>query len=188
MTQQTPNAPGRAQRSMLGMVGAMLVLLAVVGVFVAARSALRNDLEVRPTAVDYLAAVDAAQANGIRVYYPSEIPQDWIVTSVKLPQSAGQPWGLGMLTEDGRFVGVRQESESAEDLAQARLGEDAEVTSAAQIDVGELTGWRTVVPGADHEADRGVVTVVGEESVVVYGSADASSISRIAASLTSKDR
>ena len=85
---------------MLGMVGAMLVLLVVVGVFVAVRSFLRTDLDVKPTPVDYLAAVDAAQANGIEVFYPSAVPEGWVVTSVKLPSAAGEPWGLGMLTDD----------------------------------------------------------------------------------------
>jgi hypothetical protein len=52
------------------MVGAMLVLLALLGALVAFRSLTRPEVEVRPTAIDYLAAVDGAQANGIRVFYP----------------------------------------------------------------------------------------------------------------------
>lgn len=188
MSQQTPNVPARAQRSMLGMVGAMLVLLVVVGVFVAVRSFLRADLDVKPTPVDYLAAVDAAQANGIEVFYPSAVPEGWVVTSVKLPSAAGEPWGLGMLTDDGQFVGVRQESQTAEDLAKQRLGQGARVTSAAAVDSDELTGWRTVVAGADHEDDRGLVAVSDDRAVIVYGSADASSISEIAAALTSTQR
>ena len=188
MTEPTPNVPARAQRSMLGMVGAMLVLLAVVGAFVAARSALRTDLEVKPTPVDYLTVVDAAQENGIRVFYPSELPEGWIATSVKMPPAQGQPWGLGMLTKEGQFVGVRQEDQSAQDLVEDRLGQGAQITSPATVDGGEVTGWRTVVGGADHEDESGLIAVIGDESVLVYGSADASSISRMAGSLTSADR
>ncbi len=141
-----------------------------------------------PTPVDYLAAVDAAQENGIAVFYPDEIPDGWIVTSVAVPLAPGQPWGLGMLTEDGRFVGIRQESQSAEELAQDRLGEGAQITAQAGVDTAELTGWRTVLPGADHEDDRGLITVIDGESVLVYGSADAAELARVATSLTAAKR
>lgn len=59
--------PGRYQRSFSGMLGALVVLLLVIGGFVAFRAVTRDDLEVEVETVDYLETVGFAQDGDLTV-------------------------------------------------------------------------------------------------------------------------
>lgn len=160
--------PGRYQRSANGLVGAMLVLvLAVVG-FVVFRSVFTRDLEVEPEPIDYLAAVEAAQSAGHEVAYPPALPAGWIATNVDLSPAGQEPrWFLALLTDDGRFVGVRQEDDSVEDLLEEHVDGDTEETE--PLRAGDLVEeWEGY---ADDGGDRAYVAELGEETLLVYGSA-----------------
>ena len=173
--------PGRYQRSASGMVGAILVLLLLIAAFVGFRALNRDELEVRPEPVDHLAVVEALQQNGSRVAYPATLPDGWQVNSVDSGPGDEPTWGLGMLTEDDRFAGVRQDSASTADLVEEYVDEDA--TPGDPVTVGgDLGGrWSTFT---DAEGDTALATELGDATVLVYGSAPASDLRSLAESLT----
>lgn len=174
--------PGRYQRSASGLVGALLVLLLVVGGIVLVRALGRHELEVRPEVVDYLPVVEVVQDAGQRVAYPRELPDGWQATSVESAPGGAAVFGLGMLTDDERFAGVRQESEPLSDLVEVYVDEDATPEGTVQAGTGELAGeWRTFT-------DEGGDLAFGRESpdttVLVYGSASRADLLELLNELT----
>ncbi len=161
--------PGRYQRSASGLVGALLVLLLVVAGIVLVRALGRNELEVRPEAVDYLPVVEVVQEAGQRVAYPRELPDGWQATSVESAPGSAAVFGLGMLTDDEQFAGVRQESEPLSDLVEVYVDENATPAGTVQAGTGELAGeWRTFT---DEGGDTGFGLEGPDTTVLVYGSA-----------------
>ena len=110
--------PGRYTRSTNGLVAALVVTVLAVLAFVVWRAAFRQELEVRPEPYDYLAAVEGAQAAGVDVVYPGDLPEGWMATRVLLRQGERPEWGISLLTDEERFVGVRQREDSVEDLVE----------------------------------------------------------------------
>ena len=173
--------PSRYQRSASGLVGAILVLLLAIGAFVGFRALNREELEVRPEPVDHLAAVEALQQEGATVVYPASLPEGWQVTSVESVPGEELAWGLGMLTADDRFAGVRQEPASTADLVEEYVDEDATPGDPVTV-AGELGGrWSTFT---DAEGDTALTTQHDGATVLVYGSAPASDLRTLAESLT----
>ena len=123
--------PGRYQRSVSGMVGAMLVLLLVVAAYVGFRALNRDNIEVEPETVDYLEAVQFAQDADWTVVYPPSVPQGWRSTSVESQQ--GEAWGIGFLTPGG-FAGLHQSDTAASDLLETYV--DEETTELAPVEIG----------------------------------------------------
>ena len=106
--QQPVGRAGRYQRSIAGGVGSMIVLIAVVLAFVAFRAVFRDNDAVDVEPVDYLAVVAPAQEAGIQLVYPPSLPEGWTATSVDFVPGERPAFGVGMLTDDDLFVGVRQ--------------------------------------------------------------------------------
>ncbi len=173
--------PGRYQRSASGMVGAILVLLLLIGAFVGFRALNREELEVRPEPVDHLAVVEVLQQEGVRVVYPATLPEGWQVTSVESKPGDEPMWGLGMLTDDDRFAGVRHEATAPADLVAQYVDEDAVAGDPVTLG-GDLAGrWSTFT---DADGDTALVIERGDATVLVYGSARASDLRTLAESLT----
>ena len=162
------------------MVGALLVLLLVIGAFVGFRALNRDELEVEPERVDYLAAVEAAQSGDWGVAYPATLPSGWRATSIDA--AADVEWGLGFLTPDG-FAGVRQSDESVADLLETYV--DEETTSRPAVEVGgDLDGrWEAY---EDADGDLAYVTEVGDQTLLVVGSAPAGALLTLAERLTTE--
>lgn len=177
MSANTPSA----QRSVPGMIGAMLVLLLVIGLFVTARSFTRDNREVPPTPVDYLAAVAAAQDLGLPVLYPAELPKEWVVTSVAVPRTVEQPWGMGLLTGERRFIALREESGTEQALVRAEMGAEAQIEGAVDLPGAMVTGWRRVTS----PDETGLVARRAGGVVLVYGTADQPALETLAIALTS---
>jgi hypothetical protein len=101
---------GGYQRSFAGMVGAVLVLVLGIGVFVVLRDFDRVDPAgpVRP--VDYATpAKFAQQAAHFELLTPPRLPDGWAATSVRFDDTPGkQSWHLGVLTDQQRYIGVEQ--------------------------------------------------------------------------------
>jgi hypothetical protein len=158
---------------MAGMIGAMIVVVAVIVGFVIFRSAFRNDVDVKPEAVDYLESVALAEDAGFDVVYPESLPSGWTATSVDLAAGDRPEWGLGVLTGSGSFVGLHQADRSVDELLDTYV--DKEVTAgdpvAAAPDV--APSWET---WSDEGGDRGYTAEVGSDTVLVYGSASAAEI------------
>jgi hypothetical protein len=166
--------PSRYTRSFSGMTGALIVTVVFVLAFVTWRGLFRGDTDDTPAAVDWEASVRLAEDAGYRAVHPRELPAGWIATSVDPLFARDDPrWGLGVLTDDGSFIGIRQQDASVAELVEeyvdekADAGEDATVTS-------EITDtWQT---WSDEGGDHGFSTELGDEALLVYGSAPVADI------------
>ncbi|WP_426241666.1 DUF4245 domain-containing protein [Nocardioides sp. LHG3406-4] len=173
--------PGRYQRSAAGMVGALLVTVIAILGFVGLRALNRNDLEASPETVDYLEAVRNLQGAGRQVAYPPSLPGGWRVTSIDSVPGDHPVWGLGMLTDRGDFVGVRQEDESADDLVEAYVDEEATQGDPVSAPGSLAPSWET---WTDQGGDVGYAADVDGETVLVYGSAGVDDVRELLERLT----
>src|SRR4051794_7883280 len=152
----------RYNRSFGGMVGAMVVLLLVIGAFVVFRDLNRNDPPSPVHAVDYgTPARFARQAATFDLVAPKQLPAGWIATSVRFGNGRDQSWHLGCLTGDRRYVGLEQEDAPLDSMLQEFVGEDA--TRRADVAVGGRTWESWTTPDEDRALVRetpGVTTVV----------------------------
>jgi hypothetical protein len=169
-TRQPAGRPGRYDRSFSGLIGAMVVLVLVVGAFVVWRGLFRdNDFEpVEP--LDYAETVSIAQESGFDPVYPSSLPDGWEATSVDLdPTSSRQNtvWALGVLTDERRFVGVSQ-GDQLDDMVELWFADDVEETGTETLDSELADEWTRY---ADSEGEVGYAAEVGGEDVLVHGSA-----------------
>lgn len=166
---------------MAGMVGAMLVVVAVIVGFVVLRSALRPGVEVQPEPVDYLESVETAERAGLDVVHPRTLPAGWRATSVDLRAGDRPEWGLGVLTGSGAFVGLRQADRSAGELLDTYV--DEETTAGGPVDAAAAVAprWES---WSDEGGDLGYTAEVEGETVLVYGSAPATEIEQFMALLT----
>lgn len=162
--------PGRYQRSSNGLIGALIVTLLAIGAFVLVRSLTRADAEVDRDPVDYAAAAEAARDAGFDVIAPASLPEGWNATSVDLEQTDPPLWGLGLLTDEDKFVGLRQEDDSVEDLVEAYIDEDPLEGDPLELDSVVGSTWQT---WTDEGGDTGYSIEYGDQAVLVYGSAPA---------------
>jgi hypothetical protein len=150
------------------MVGALVVTVLFVVSFVAWRSLFRTDVDDTPVAVDWQESVKLAEQADLRVVHPRELPGGWTATSTDLSAGDDPRWGLGVLTEDGDFVGIRQQDSSVDDLVDLYVDEEAEQGDDAQVTSEVADTWQTF---SDDGGDHGYAAEIGDEAVLVYGSA-----------------
>jgi hypothetical protein len=168
--------PSRYSRTTNGLLASLLVTVLAVGAFVVFREAFRDQPEVTSSAVDYLGTVEDAQAGGVELVYPTSLPEGWIATSIDFVPGERPAWGIGMLTADGRFVGLRQEDADVDELLSDFVDENAEPGDESSVESGLTTGpWQT---WADTGGDlaysttlTGTQTSIMGETLLVYGSA-----------------
>ncbi len=165
--------PGRYQRSSSGLIGAMIVTLLAIGAFLLVRSLSRAEVDIQPEAVDYAAAAEAAREAGFDVVAPANLPAGWTATAVDLDQTDPPLWGMGVLTEEGRFVGLRQEVASVADLVEENIDEEAVEGDPVELDSMLGSTWQT---WTDEGGDTGYSIEYGEQNLLVYGSASASDL------------
>jgi len=165
------------------MIGAMFVLVVGVLAFVLLRDLNRESAETEPEAIEWQTAVVAAQDAGYRIAYPAELPEGWKVTSLDFTPTDPPAWGLGMLTDTGAFVGIRQEDERVQDLLEVYVDDQATEEEPTEIE-GELGGpWER---WTDSGGDVALVRPRDGDVVMVYGSASEEVVEQVAASLTEK--
>ncbi len=142
MTEQ----PSRYQRSFGGLIGALVVTLAVVLGYVAFRAILRVDPPDPVQAIDYAAAANyAGEQVGFPVAAPTELPPGWVATSASSTTKPLPSWHLGMLTQDRKYVGVEESTLSAKDLAKSSI--DPSATQGADVTAGGVSWQRWTGPG-----------------------------------------
>ena len=164
---------GRYQRSASGMIGAMLVLLAVIGAFVVFRDVNRTDLENPVRAVDYPQTLGYARDQAdFRLLAPTTLPEGWRATSVDfVPEPA--KWHLGVLTDQDRYVGLEQSRSSLDDMVETYV--DREAVRGKPVEV-EGQAWRswtdqggdTALTREDGEITTLVVSTAGLDVLVEY--------------------
>lgn len=160
--------PSRYTRSFSGMTGALIVTVLFVLAFVIWRGLFRGDADDTPEAVDWQGSVAIAEQADLAIVHPRELPEGWTATSVDLFAGDDPRWGLGVLTDEGRFIGIRQEDASVDELVELYVDEKAEAGEDATVD-SEITGtWQT---WSDSGGDRGYSTELDDDAVLVYGSA-----------------
>lgn len=163
--------PGRYQRTTNGLIASMIVAVIFVLGVVAFRSLWRKDLEVQPEPVDYLGVVAAVQSADREVAYPPALPAGWIATNVQASQVGQTPrFFLAVLTDDGRFIGLRQEDDSVEDLLDEHVDASTDDEGTVEVDSAVARRWDVFT---DDGGDRAYAAELGEENVLVYGSAPA---------------
>jgi hypothetical protein len=173
--------PGRYQRSIAGGIGSMIVLVLVVLAFVLIRDVFRDNEAVDVEPVDYLAVVGPAQEAGLQVVYPPSLPDGWTATSVAYDPGDPPAWGVGMHTDDGKFVGVRQEDADLDSLLDTHVDEDPVEGETMTVDGALVPEWQE---WSDADGDHAYAASVGDHVVLVYGSAPTDDLLTIVRSLT----
>jgi hypothetical protein len=163
----------------------MIVTLLAIGAFVAVRALAREDLEVNPERVDYLSTVTNLQESGSTVVYPADLPQGWIATSVDVVPGDDPAFGVGLLTADGEFAGVRQEDAPLDDLLATYVDDEPTEGEKLTVTGSVARTWRSFT---DSGGDRAYAATLGDDEVLVYGSASAADLRRLLGLLTTAPR
>lgn len=172
-------APSRYNRTYGGLLASLLVTVLVVVGYVGLRALNRDELDVRPEPVDYAEAVAAAQEAGFTLVYPQRLPDGWIATRLHFERGDRPAWGIDMLTDDGSFVGLRQEDADVDDLLETYVDERPEEGEEVALDSAVAGSWQTWSDeGGDHAFSTEVPSIQGpagsaaeEDTLLVYGSA-----------------
>jgi hypothetical protein len=178
---QTANP--RTQRSVAGMVGALIVVVLIGVVWVKIGGSGQKDNP--PPTVDWSAWVKAGRTDQeLMVFAPSRLPSGWRATSVNYSRGAAPHWHLGLLTKAGKYVGIEESRATTQDLAEEFV--DADAVRGDDVTVAGAT-WQTWTDaGGDYALVRSVeVAGAPYESVLVGGSAAPEAVSDFVATLTS---
>lgn len=182
---QPSGTPGRYQRSAAGLVVSLVVTVVAIGGILYFMGIFRSDFEAKPTAVDYLDTVAALQLSEQSPVYPAELPEGWIATSVRVPTDQEPYFMVGMLTEDDEFVGVRQEDASFGALLAGSVDEETQSADGYTVPDSVSRPLAREWEGyTDAGGDTAYLAEVGEETVMVYGSAPAEDLHAVIDALT----
>ncbi|WP_244931858.1 DUF4245 family protein [Nocardioides sp. W7] len=182
---ESEEKPGRYQRTTGGLIGSMIVAVVVVLGVVVFRETFRDTPEIEPEPVDYLPAVVALQESGRQVAYPPELPDGWMVTGVDIERGQRPGWSLAMLTDDDKYVGLRQRDEDIDTLVEEHIDADATEGDPVELDSALASEWATFSDeGGDHGYATTITTDAGEESLLVYGSAPPADLEALIGLLT----
>ena len=160
--------PSRYTRSFGGMIGALIITVLFVLAFVAWRGLFRVDSDETPRAVDWQGSVQLAEQADLKVVHPRDLPAGWTATSVDLVAGDDPRWGLGVLTDEGEFIGIRQQNTSIGDLVDLYVDKEAEAGDDASVASEVADTWQTY---SDSGGDHGYAAEVDNEALLVYGSA-----------------
>lgn len=155
---------GRYQRTAGGMVGAMVVLIAVVLAFVAFRDLNRSDPASPVDEVDYTKAAEVARdAAGIEILAPRSLPAGWRATSVRFADGAEGRWHLGLLTDDDQYVGLEQSDDPVRSMVRTHVDREADRTGGVTIGGDRWSRW------ADDGGDVALVRRAEGTTTLVVG-------------------
>ncbi len=143
------------------MVGAMIVLLAIIAVFVVFRAVNRTEPESAVRTVDYQPVVAAAREQvDFPLLAPPELPAGWRATVAEFTVTPPS-WHLRVLTEEQRYLGLEQSRSSVRDMVATYVDRDA--VRGEAVDVGGES-WRTWTDSGGDTAlvktDREVTTLL----------------------------
>jgi hypothetical protein len=175
MSETSSAGGGRYTRSTGGLLGAMVVtVVAVVGFW--GLNALKTDHgSVDQPAVDYAAMVRAGRADHkLLVLAPTSLPPGWKATSADYQTGTTPSWRLGVLTDQGKYVGIEEALGGVKDLVEKNVDANAVQGKDVTIDGQTYQTWTDA--GGDYAVSRTVRTAGGVESYLVGGSAPAATI------------
>ncbi len=170
--------PGRYQRSVAGMVGALVVLLLVVVGFVIFRDINRNDPADPVQALEFSTAASFAREEAsFDILAPDELPDGWIATSVEFDRGRREAWHLGTLTDERRYVGLEQSPRPVATMVEEFLGEEIVEGDVITFD-GER--WRSFT---DEDDDLALVRRSGGTTTLVFGRVPQGTLEELLATL-----
>lgn len=168
---QAGGSPGRYQRSFGGMVGAMVVLAAVVLAFVAYRAVNRSDVADPVRSIAFAEDLPFYRSKAtFPLLAPSSLPDGWRATSARFNVTEPQTWHLGVLTDKDRYLGLEQAHESVRTMVASFV--DKEATQGPDVVVNGVT-WQSF---SDSGGDHALVRQEGEVTTLVVGSGSAQQI------------
>lgn len=172
----------RYQRSVGGMAVAMVVAVAVaIGWYYLGRP---NE-DARPIkSVEWANWVKSARADGkLAALAPTALPKGWVARAASYQSGSSPHWYLRMLTGSGTFVGLEESLDSADDLIEEYVDENA--SQGEDVTIDGVT-WQTYTDsGGDYAVVRTLTAPSGErERILVYGSAADADIRDFAGSLS----
>ena len=133
---------GRYQRSPGGMVGALVVLAGVIGVFVALRELKRDDPRSPVRTVDYVQVAEFARKQAdFDLVAPESLPAGWRATTVDYVDGEDARWHLGMLTDEENYVGLEQAESSEESMVATYVDQAAVRGGAVDVDGVSWSTW-----------------------------------------------
>ena len=169
--------PGRYERSFAGMVGAMILLLLVIGAFVVLRDTNRTQPDNPVEPVEWRSAASYARREAdFELLAPRRLPAGWYATSVRLERGDDPSWHLGLLTAEGRYVGLEQATDSAGTMVERFVDEDAVRGDDVVVDGESWQSW------TDDE-DVALVREGADVTTLVVGTAGRDVVVDFAASL-----
>ncbi|WP_235737975.1 DUF4245 family protein, partial [Nocardioides alcanivorans] len=174
---------GRYERSFGGMIGALVVTLAVIIGFVLFRALVREDLEITRETVAYEPVVRAFQDGGdLTIAYPPELPAGW--RSVGAGPS-GNGWSLDVLTEDDEFsVGLRQEARSVPEMLRVYVNDEGQAEKDGSVELSSDLASEWDVYRDSSDGDYVLVAEVGEQHLMVFSRAPEKTVQAYVESLT----
>jgi len=156
----------RYQRSAAGMIGAMLILIAVIVGFVVIRDLNRSPPQSPVEAVDYQQSLAFAREQAtFKVLAPETLPTGWEATTVEFTADPSR-WHLGLLTDQDRYVGLEQAQASVRSMVTTYVAGDA--TPGADVSIDGQT-WRA---WSDPGGDAALVRTTDRVTTLVVGTAD----------------
>jgi hypothetical protein len=154
---------GRYQRSAGGMVGAMVVLVALVVGWVGVRALTSTSADDERT-VDYARVVPAVRkAADLAVVAPPALPEGWRATSTRFTDGAREHWHLGVLTDRDKYVGLEQSADSVRSMVREYV--DPRPSQGEPVRVAGRT-WSTYT---DSGGDLALVRRAGGTTTLVVG-------------------
>ncbi len=173
--------PGRYQRTPSGLIGALLVVVLLVGGVLLYRNLFSADYEDTPTDLDYLSTVEEVQSAGFPAVYPPSLPDDWVTRNVDVEPGERPVLALSFLTDDEQFVGIRQEDDDADALVSEYVDENAVEGEPYEATSSVADTWMS---WTDDGGDTAYAARVGDTTVLVFGSASAEVLTSMVESLT----
>lgn len=139
----------------------MLLLVLVVGAYVAFREVNRTTPDSPVEPVDWRPAADFAREQAdFPVVAPRELPEGWIATSVRYERGDEQAWHLGVLTDEERYIGLEQSQDSVATMVERFVDEEAEADGSTSVDGRSWEVWRDDRDTALVREADGVTTLV----------------------------
>jgi hypothetical protein len=155
---------GRYQRSVGGMVGAMVFLVALVVVWVGIRALTSQDPPSPVQTVDYRSvASTAGRAADFRLLSPATLPRHWRATTVRFTPRPDTHWHLGVLTGEGRYVGLEQEAAGVRSLVTQYVDKTARRGRGVVVRGVPWQAW------TDAQGDLALVRPTGRVTTLVVG-------------------
>ncbi len=166
---------GRYQRSFGGLIGAMVVLVAVIVGWVAFRSVFSDNPDSAVRVVDYREDLPVArEAAEFDLLAPDRLPTGWRSTSARFTPMPKQAWHLGVLTDDDDYVGLEQSDRSVRSMVeeyvdpQARRGDEVDVAGSPWTTYTDAGGDLALVRRQGNTTTLVVGSDVGKSDLVSY--------------------